>query len=148
MAPTHWSLPNNLQMPSKRERERFSVHERTRETGEGWGRTDLDCLAALLRVGQQLDGKCPRVLQRLLEVDEAVAPMPAQRTLTTDGHRTGVTVQMQHLQTRGHTAIKERFGTSRKGQTLGALWIPDPQPTPSQIHKHIPLQKEGAVQSM
>ena len=59
---------------------------RTREIGEGWGRTDLDCLAALLGVGQQLDGEGPGVLQRLLEVDEAVAAVPAHCTLTTDGH--------------------------------------------------------------
>lgn len=91
------------------------MQERTRETGEGRGRTDLDCLAALLRIGQQLDGKCPRVLQRLLEVDEAVAPMPAHRALTTDGHRASVTVQVQHLWTRERTGIMGRFGTSGEG---------------------------------
>ena len=86
MAPTHWNLPSNLHMPSEREWERFYVQERTRKADERQRNTDLDCLAALLCVSQQLDGKCPRVLQRLLEVDEAVAPMPAHCALTTDGH--------------------------------------------------------------
>lgn len=76
---------------------RFSVPERTRETGEGWGGTDLDGLAALLGVGQQLDGEGPRVLQRLLEVDEAVAAVPAHRALAANGHRARVAVQVQHL---------------------------------------------------
>lgn len=70
---------------------------RTRETGEGWGGTDLDGLAALLGVGQQLDGEGPRVLQRLLEVDEAVAAVPAHCTLAADGHGARVAVQVQHL---------------------------------------------------
>lgn len=108
MAPAHWSLPHNLHMPSEREWERFYAQEGTREIGEGWGRTDLDCLAALLGISQQLDGECPWVLQRLLEVDEAVAPVPAHCTLTTDGHRASVTVQMQHLGTReGQTLMRD-----------------------------------------
>lgn len=73
----------------------------------GEGRTDLDRLAALLGVSQQLDGECPGVLQCLLEVDEAVAPMPAHCTLTTDGHRASVTVQVQHLGTREGTGMNE-----------------------------------------
>ena len=68
--------------------------------GEGWGGTDLDGLAALLGVGQQLDGEGPRVLQRLLEVDEAVAAVPAHCTLAADGHGACVAVQVQHLGTR------------------------------------------------
>lgn len=35
------------------------MQERTRETGEGWGGTDLDGLAALLGISQQLDGERP-----------------------------------------------------------------------------------------
>lgn len=70
---------------------------RTREAGEGWGGTDLDGLAALLGVSQQLDGEGPRVLQRLLEVDEAVAAVPAHRALAANGHGARVAVQVQHL---------------------------------------------------
>lgn len=75
-----------------------------------WGRTDLDRLAALLGVSQQLDGESPGVLQCLLEVDEAVAPVPAHCALTTDGHRASVTVQVQHLGTREGTGVTESRG--------------------------------------
>lgn len=62
--------------------------------------TDLDSLAALLGISQQLDGECPRVLEGILEVGEAVTPMAAQRALSADGNRAGVAVQMQNLGTR------------------------------------------------
>lgn len=108
----------------------LSVQGRTRERGERRGKTNLDCLAALLGVGQQLDGECPRVLQRLLEVDEAVAPVAAHCTLTADGHRASVTVQVQHLGTRGGTGINERWGTGAERTATGVLWTPDFQPPP------------------
>lgn len=65
--------------------------------------TDLDSLAALLGISQQLDGKSPRVLEGILEVGEAVTPVAAQRALSADGNRTGVAVQMQNLRTRNTT---------------------------------------------
>lgn len=102
-----WTLGNNLHMLSEREWERLCGQERTNATGDGWGRTDLDGLAALLGISQQLDGERPRVLQCLLEVDEAVAAMPAHRTLPADGHGAGVTVQVQHLGTREAACINE-----------------------------------------
>lgn len=108
----------------------LSVQGRTRERGERRGKPHLDCLAALLGVGQQLDGECPRVLQRLLEVDEAVAPVAAHCTLTADGHRASVTVQVQHLGTRGGTGINERWGTGAERTATGVLWTPDFQPPP------------------
>lgn len=93
--------------------------------------TDLDSLAALLGVGQQLDGECPRVLQGILEVGEAVATVAAQRALSADGDRAGVTVQMQDLWT-GET------GVNRVRAAQPYLWIPEssstqrvPHPTPS-----------------
>lgn len=57
-------------------------------------------MAALLGISQQLDGERPRVLEGVLEVGEAVAPMTAQRALSADGNRAGVAVEMQDLGTR------------------------------------------------
>lgn len=69
--------------------------------------TDLDSLAALLGISQQLDGESPRVLKGILEVGEAVTPVAAQRALSADGNRAGVAVQMQNLRTR-NTSVSTR----------------------------------------
>lgn len=102
----------------------------SRQTGElpgglkdRMGRTYLDRLTSLLRVSQQLDGERPRVLHHVLEVEEVVAAMPAQRALPTDGHGAGVTVQVQHLAIREDTETRVR---GMWGARLAAAWIPAP----------------------
>lgn len=96
--------------------------------------TDLESLAALLGISQQLDGECPRVLQGILEVGEAVATVAAQRALSADGDRAGVTVEMQDLWTR-ETGVN-RVETA---QSSSKQCVPLPPQDRQNCHNRYPL---------